>query len=405
MSRKFLVIGAITLVVLAGLSFGLRTEETQLQRVLRKNELRIVTRPGPLTYQPGQYGIRGLEYELASRFAKYLGVQPSFHPVHHEEIFSLLELKKVDIAAANLAISDRRMQRFLFGPEYLSKSGVLVGHRLRKLPERPGDLSGLTILVNRGSRFTEGLEALAEEHPSIKWQVLERSDTETVLSRVVEDGSLLALIDSGEFARLQFLYPDLKVAFEFTRSQPVAWAFRKNSDLSLYLKAVEFFQHMKLNGDLQRIQSRYASQIVEPDYLDSVRFFRRLRERLPDYEHLFKQASRKTGIDWRLLAAISYQESHWDRDAKSFTGVRGLMMLTHRTASLFEIEDRTDPEQSIMGGALYLRKLMRDLPQRIRHPDRLWLALAAYNIGPGHLEDARVITEKQGGDPDTWADV
>jgi membrane-bound lytic murein transglycosylase F len=130
-----------------------------------------------------------------------------------------------------------------------------------------------------------------------------------------------------------------------------------------------------------------------------------MRERLPEFRPLFEQASERTGLDWRLLAAVSYQESHWNPRAVSPTGVRGLMMLTNRTARQLGIEDRNDPRQSVSGGARYLRSMIERLPERIEHPDRLWLALAAYNIGLGHLEDARVLTERQGGDPDRWADV
>jgi membrane-bound lytic murein transglycosylase F len=120
---------------------------------------------------------------------------------------------------------------------------------------------------------------------------------------------------------------------------------------------------------------------------------------------VFEQAERETGIDWRLLAAISYQESHWDSDAVSPTGVRGLMMLTELTADMMDVADRTDPHASILGGARYFRSVLRKIPERIPADDRQWLAVAAYNIGFGHVEDARIITEMQGGDPDSWEEV
>jgi len=396
---------ATCLLVLAVLYFNHSHEETRLQRIMESNELRIATRVGPLTYQPTKLGISGLEYELAVRFADYLGVKPSFHPVHHGNILSLLNLNKVDIAAANLAISNQRMEQFLFGPEYLTKSGVLVGNRKRQLPVSIDGLSDYKILVTEGSRYVHDLEDLSSDFASLNWQVLNKADVEELMIQVSQDDSMLALIDSNEYTRLRFLYPELELAFELVKPKPVAWAFRKSDDLSLYLKVVEFFQHITLSGELQRLENYYAGYTEELDYLDSVRFIERLRLRLPEFRPMFVRAAEMTGLDWRLLAAISYQESHWDRHAKSFTGVRGLMMLTNQTASLFDIEDRTDPEQSIMGGAQYLQSLLQNLPLQIPTPDRLWLALAAYNIGPGHLEDARIITEKLGGDPDIWLDV
>lgn len=406
MVRKSFYVTAICLLVLAVLYFNhSHHRETRLQRIMKSNELRIATRVGPLTYQPTKLGISGLEYELAVRFADYLGVKPSFHPVHRGNILPLLNLNKVDIAAANLAISNKRMEQFQFGPEYLTKSGILVGNRKRKLPVSINGLSGYKILVTEGSRYVHDLEDLSRDISSLDWEVLNKADVEELMIQVVQDDSMLALIDSNEFTRLRFLYPELQPAFELIKPKPVAWAFQKSDDLSLYLKAVEFFQHMTLNGELQRLENNYAGYTEDLDYLDSVRFIERLRLRLPEYRPLFVRAADMTGLDWRLLAAISYQESHWDRHAKSFTGVRGLMMLTNHTASLFNIKDRTDPEQSIMGGAQYLQSLLQNLPLHIPVPDRLWMALAAYNIGPGHLEDARVITEKLGGDPNMWLDV
>jgi membrane-bound lytic murein transglycosylase F len=110
-------------------------------------------------------------------------------------------------------------------------------------------------------------------------------------------------------------------------------------------------------------------------------------------------------MDWHLLAAVAYQESHWDPRAQSRTGVRGLMMLTLPTAREMGVDNRLDPGQSLRGGARYLKNIKRRLPDDISEPDRTWFSLAAYNIGMGHLEDARVITERQGGDPHVWREV
>jgi membrane-bound lytic murein transglycosylase F len=110
-------------------------------------------------------------------------------------------------------------------------------------------------------------------------------------------------------------------------------------------------------------------------------------------------------MDWHLLAAVAYQESHWNPKAKSPTGVRGLMMLTLSTAKEMNVENRLDAAQSLKGGAAYLLKLKARLPQRILDPDRTLFALAAYNVGFGHLEDARVLTVRAGKNPDHWEDV
>jgi membrane-bound lytic murein transglycosylase F len=133
---------------------------------------------------------------------------------------------------------------------------------------------------------------------------------------------------------------------------------------------------------------------------------RDIEQRLPSYRDWFERAGEKTGIDWRLLAAMGYQESHWNPDAVSPTGVRGLMMLTRDTMKLLGIEeDRNDAQASIEGGARYVAQVMDRLPERIRNPDRTWMALAAYNAGYGHLQDARILAREDGADPDKWVDV
>ena len=120
---------------------------------------------------------------------------------------------------------------------------------------------------------------------------------------------------------------------------------------------------------------------------------------------MFQEIANAYELDWRLLAAIGYQESHWKPDASSYTGVRGIMMLTQKTATQLGLTDRLDPKQSIEGGARYFLQLRDRIPDRIEEPDRSWMALAAYNMGMSHLEDARVLTQKRGGDPDSWHDV
>jgi membrane-bound lytic murein transglycosylase F len=120
---------------------------------------------------------------------------------------------------------------------------------------------------------------------------------------------------------------------------------------------------------------------------------------------LFEEGQNVSGIDWRLLAAISYHESHWNPLATSSTNVRGLMMLTEETADRMKVTDRLDPRQSILAGARYLRLLQEELPRRIANEERIWLGLAAYNQGQGHLEDARVLTARAKLNADTWLDV
>ena len=134
-------------------------------------------------------------------------------------------------------------------------------------------------------------------------------------------------------------------------------------------------------------------------------FLRHIETRLPHYRDEFQQAEKATGVPWTLLASVAYQESKWNRHAVSPTGVRGLMMLTRSTANALGIRNRLDPAKSISGGARYLSYLHKRVPSEIRMPDRMFVALAAYNVGFGHMKDARVLAEQLGKDSTKWDDL
>ena len=141
------------------------------------------------------------------------------------------------------------------------------------------------------------------------------------------------------------------------------------------------------------------------EYEDSRKFQTNAAARLARYRAWFEQAATQVGLDWRLLAAIAYQESKWDPRAQSDQGAAGVMMLTADTAHAMGVRDRANPQQSIFAGARYLAQVRATIPERIAEPDRTWLAVAAYNVGLAHLEDARVITQALGKNPDSWGDV
>ena len=162
---------------------------------------------------------------------------------------------------------------------------------------------------------------------------------------------------------------------------------------------------MKRDGTLARLVDRYIPELQQFQRLDASGLQERMRTVLPQYRQLFRDAQEKSGIDWRLLAALAYQESKWDPAATSETGVRGFMQITEDTARHLGITNLLDPGQNVLAGARYLGDAQGKLPARIQEPDRTWLALAAYNIGLGHLEDARVLAQRQGLDPDQWSDV
>jgi membrane-bound lytic murein transglycosylase F len=245
----------------------------------------------------------------------------------------------------------------------------------------------------------------AAEHPNLHWHATKRADSEELIHNVAARRLDYTIANSDIIAINQRYYPKLNTAFGVGPPRKLAWAFQRGADSSLYNKAIEFILKIKKNGELASLNDRYFGHLHRLNYVGSTTFARDAKRRLPRYEKAFKRAAKTAKLDWRVLAAQSYQESNWRANAVSPTGVRGLMMLTQATASDLDIDNRIDPISSIKGGARYLREMLDRLPASIHKPDRVWMALATYDIGLGHLMDARRITEKQGGNPDRWVDV
>ena len=156
---------------------------------------------------------------------------------------------------------------------------------------------------------------------------------------------------------------------------------------------------------VRELTERYYGHLAQFNYVGARTFIRHSKQRLPKYEDAYKKYAEQYETDWRLMAAMGYQESHWRPNAVSPTGVRGLMMLTQVTAKEMGIKNRLDPLQSIKGGVKYFARIHKRIPDSVPEPDKTWFALASYNVGLGHLEDARILTEKGGKDPNKWADV
>ena len=246
---------------------------------------------------------------------------------------------------------------------------------------------------------------LQKETPELQWLTNDTLDTDGLLYLLNERLIDYTIADSNQITLIRRFYPKLNVAFNISPARYLAWAFKKSDDLSLYNEAVTFFEKIKKNKVLEQLLERHYGHTRNIKYVGNCTFRLHLQSHLPHYQKLFQEAADKFSFDWRLLAAISYQESHWNRHAVSPTGVKGLMMLTQATANQVGVKDRTNPKESIFGGALYLKQRLKKIPARIPDPDRTWFALASYNIGFGHLEDARIITQKLGKNPDKWVDV
>jgi len=267
------------------------------------------------------------------------------------------------------------------------------------------ELSGKKLALIIGSGHTPILMRQKRKHPGLAWAALENVWPEELLAQLQAGKYDAVVINGMDFDTMRNLYPELAVAFDIGDTQKIVWALPTRSSQALRNALARFVERARKDGTIKRIHERYFGHVKRLDSSDILGVLQRRPQRLPKLRQHFHEAQTLTGIDWRLLAAIGYQESKWDPLATSPTGVRGLMMLTGETADRMGISNRLDARQSILGGARYLALMKDSLPARIAEPDRTWLALAAYNQGQGHMEDARRIAQARGGSPDSWADV
>jgi membrane-bound lytic murein transglycosylase F len=260
-------------------------------------------------------------------------------------------------------------------------------------------------VVPAGTSFEERLIELQKTQPTLRWQAIKKTNSESLLEEVASGILDFTVADSHMVAVMQNYYPNLAVALPLGETDKIAWAMAKTADPRLVQKANAFIERIKKDGTLRNLIDRYYGNSKRLTPVDITTFLKRVNTILPRYIHLFKQAQEITGLDWRLLAAVSYRESHWDTYSTSPTNVRGLMMLTEDTADQMGVTDRLDPKQSIPAGAKYILKLKDTIPEDIPEPDRTYMALAAYNIGYAHVEDARVLAQRLKLNPDSWADI
>ncbi len=396
----------LMLIPLAGLLLNgcQESQLSKLEQVKRSGILRIATRNSPSTYYVQKDGPTGIEYELATAFAEYLGVTPVFVTEDSiGQIFSSLDNHQADIAAAGLSATSERKQHYLFGPPYQEVSAKLIFKQGKEWPRHFGQLKGDLKVIAKSSHSAMLLN-VKNEFPELSWKETEEHTAEELLDMVLDETIAYTIADSLELDLNRRFKTELAIAFTVGEPQQLAWALPKNGDYSLFTKMVEFFGQMQTEGKIAQLVDQYYGHLEEFDYVGARTFIKAAQSDLKPFEDMFQKAANED-LDWRLLAAMGYQESHWNPKAKSNTGVRGIMMLTRNTAKQLGVKSRLDPEQSIVGGADYFRLMNKRIPERVQQPDRTWFALAAYNIGWGHVEDARVITQKQGGDPDKWVDV
>lgn len=382
------------------------SQPTTLDRINQEGVLHVVMPPASTVYYEENGAPSGFEYELVRQFARSLGVELRIEVVESlPELYRRLDEHHTHLAPAGLAVTPELADRYRVGPVYARSRPVIVYNADIDRPKGPSDLIGHSIAARAGSAADQQLETTKAALPELDWQARGEQDPTELLHRVNQGELDITVINSRELENNQVFFSNVRDGFALSNPRPVGWLFPGTGDGSLMQAARSFFRTIRSDGTLAQLEERFFGHLDRLDYVGARTFTTHLENRLPRYRDTFRAAARAHDLDWRLLAAIGYQESHWEPGAVSPTGVRGLMMLTQDTAAYIGVKNRLDPEASIWGGARYFRTLHDRLPRNITEPDRTWFALAAYNVGYGHLQDARRLARDDGNNPDRWLDV
>ena len=380
-----------------------------LDKIKENKVLNVVLLNAPTTYYIGVGGEQGFEYDLLKDYADYLGVELNITSANTEkEAIELSQNKDIHITSAALAKTPQREKRFNFGPSYFEVQEHVVCNRAMvgdgTFPRTVEDLSGLKIMVGEDTSYSETIEALQKDGFDINATFSSDYSTEELLEMVSNRAIDCTLAASNIYSLNKRYFTEITSAFTISGREQLAWVLPQDSE-ELLADMYSWLNSYNQSGRMAELKDHYYSHIMYFDYYDTKMFYKRIKSRLPRYEKYFKEAGEKYGISWKLLAAQSYQESHWNPKAKSFTGVRGLMMLTLSTAKYLGVKNRLDPKQSIMGGAKHLNEMIKKVPAEVEGENRIKFALAAYNVGMGHVKDAQVLAQKFGLDKNIWSDL
>ncbi|MCX7174370.1 MAG: membrane-bound lytic murein transglycosylase MltF, partial [Proteobacteria bacterium] len=344
----------------------------------------------------------GFDHDLAELFAQELGLKPRFVVARDPAELQALVLAGKAHLATSIAIRDNA-PGLRFTSALRHSRQLLVEHTDDPPIEDNEGLSGLNIDALAGSPQAELLRKMNGTAPTFTVNIRNNSNEFDLFEQVNSRRNEMAASDEDHFRVAQNFFPDIKVAYYLHDSVHSAWAFPDGS--AQFDRAKAFIERIRQDGTLARIIDRYFGHLDRVSDDDIADFLYRMQTVLPHYRADFIAAQKETGIDWRLLAALAYQESHWDSRATSPTGVRGMMMLTGETADRLRVTNRLDARQSIRAGGKYVADLINQLPPEIVQPDRTWLALAAYNLGMGHMNGARAIAMGLKRDPGSWYEM
>jgi membrane-bound lytic murein transglycosylase F len=375
-----------------------------LQKILQEGKLTVITRNNANCYYVYRDEPMGFEYELAKEFAAYLGVklQIKISEKWKRMIPDLINGSGA-IVAASMTATPKRRKQVVFSDAYMKIQQYIIVHRRNSNIDSIEELEGPLVHIRRGTSYQERLEELIGEGIKIRLNLVDDVATEELIRQVAQEEIDITIADNNIALINRRYYPQISMTAPINDKEYLAWAVNPKST-QLLARINAFFRTIRANGKFAEIYNRYYADVGEFDFVDLRSYHRRLKSRLPKYEPIIRQSAEEHGFDWRLIAAQIYQESHFRTWARSHAGAYGLMQLTRSTAKSLGVKDIYLPEENIPAGVRHL-KYLYDRYGSFQKDDRLKVALAAYNIGTGHVGDAMQLAREMNLDPYRWTSI
>lgn len=384
-------------------------ETNDLQRIRQSGILKVAIDYNSTNYFVYRGKPMGYQYELIQALCEVLEVKPEIIVSNKmAETFEGLNNGSYDLVAKNLTVTRERRQEVTFTKPLKQTRQVIVQRKPTKLAadslhlKSPLDLGNKTVHVQHKTTYAQRLMHLSEEIGEIIQVVQDSVNGVEQLVAMVSNGEIDYTVCDENVAKLnQSYYPNIDVSLKISFPQNIAWAVRKgSSEWKSYLD--NWIDEFKKTGEYRQIYHHYFVSSRTSGRFNSG-YHSIPGGKISDYDNLVKEIASEHGWDWRLISSIMYHESRFNPDVESWGGAVGLMQLMPATAESLGVEDVTDPRQNIEGGILLLNWLDEQLNSSL--PDsaeRVKFVLAAYNIGLGHVKDARRLADKYGKDNKIW---
>lgn len=393
-------------------------ERFRIEEIRKRGKLIAVTDYSATDYFIYRGEPMGFQYEKLKIFADHLGVELEIRVAKSmEEAFHSLESGEVDLLAMGLTVTGEKPDKIEFTEPILQTRQMLVQRKpanWRKmrtwddmeeaLIKNPLDLAGKTVHVCAGSPYALRLHNLSEEIGA-PIHIVETPEMEIEqLVEAIDKGQIDYTICGEHMANFfERIYPDIDITTPISFPQNLAWAVREDSD-SLRTVINRWLKNFNQTATARHLQDKYynSPRTVFMAKSEHVTFN---GGKISRYDEVMRELSRKYDFDWRLLAALVYQESQFHPGVKSWAGAFGLMQFMPATAALFGVDSTSSELEQLEAGIQYLKVLDNELAEDIKDPDeRIKFILAAYNVGIAHVFDARRLAEKNGKNPNIWKD-